>query len=248
MDILESGRQSYPEEQSRIHFADWFWHCFGPNRWHFANHLFAKPGNVYFVFFLILELTLIISSLMAKTWRIHRIFNNPNAAALHISDKRLLLFPAVLMSLFMLFCIIYCFASGPLILKREQGQSNPFYVFDLFSSRSDWFQIFSVIFFYVYFFILFAITATMAFLTRQAHAPYRESKSITMIIYIYLSMGIIYIPLYYLQSDSMDSQDTRLAIACLNIGLLMLATLLIIYLPPILNLRRKQRRSKTSSE
>lgn len=203
---------------------------------------------ILYVFFLILGLTLIISSLMAKTWRIHKIFNNTDASALHISDRKLLLFPATMMTLSLIFCIIYCFATGPLILDRQYGEDNPFYVFDLCSASTSWFQTFAIIFFYSYFFILFAITATLAFLTRHAHAHYRESKSIAMIIYIYLCMGIIYIPLYYVQGDSTDSQNTRLAITCINIGILMLATLFITFLPPILNFRRKQQRRRYNTE
>lgn len=198
---------------------------------------------ILYVLFLILGLTLIISSLMAKTWRIYKIFNNRNASAVVISDRKLILFPVILTALSLVFCIIYCFATGALILDRRLGNDNSFYVFDLCSASSDWFQIFSIIFFYAYFFILFAITAALAFFTRHAHSHFRESKSIAMLIYIYVCMGIIYIPLYYVQGNSTESQNTRLAITCINIGLLMLATLVITFLPPILNFKKKQRRN-----
>ena len=195
-------------------------------------------------FALVWGLTLIVSSLMAKNWRIYRIFNNPKALALYISDRYIIAFPAVmsLVSLGLLFT--YAFAGGTLNLEQFVADQNSFYVFELCASPASWSQVFMVIFFYAYFLTLFAFTASLAMLTRHAHNSFRESKTIASIIYMYFCMGIIFIPLYYVQGQSTDSQATRFVIQSLNICILMIATKAVIFIPELVAVNRYNRRQE----
>jgi hypothetical protein len=196
---------------------------------------------------LVFGMTLIISSLMAKNWRIYRIFNNPNASALKISDWYIVACPLVLSLVSLALIFLYSFAGGTLELRKFEGNQNVFYAFELCTSPTQWFQNFMLIMFYVYFFILLAFTASLALLTRHAHNSFRESKTIAVIIYIYFCMGIIFIPLYYVQGQSTDSQTTRYVIEAINITILMLATKAIIFVPEVIETRSWNRSIKRES-
>lgn len=199
---------------------------------------------ILYVFFLITGMSLILACLMAKSWRIYRIFSNASARAIIISDFQLLIFPAIILSLAWIQFFVYSFAGGLIVPKRIVAFSNQYYVFDLCESPTSWLQTFQVISYYAFLFILIFITALMAWLSRHASAQFRESKMIAVIIYLYLCMGAIYVPLYNVQGNFTNSQDTRLAIVVLNVGILMLATILCIFLPTILEYRSAKRKRR----
>lgn len=199
---------------------------------------------ILYVFFLVTGMSLILACLMAKTWRIYRIFCNASARAIRISDLRLLIFPLVILSLGWIQFFVYSFAGGLIVPTRVVADSNPYYVFDICESPTSWLQVFQLISYYAYFFILICITAWMAWLSRHASAQYRETKMVAIIIYLYLCMGAIYAPLYYVQQNFTNSQDTRLAIVLLNVCILMLATILCIFLPTILEQIRAKRKRR----
>lgn len=158
-------------------------------------------------------MTLILANLLVKNWRIYKIFSNRRADAVQLSDLQLLAITGMLLILILIQFFVYSFAGGTIALTRLQGKDNPFYVFDLCESPTAWFQTFQIIAYYVFFFVLAAITGVLGFLTRSAHAGYSESRNMAMIIYIYLCIAIIFIPLYYVQGLSTNSQDTRFVIA-----------------------------------
>lgn len=189
---------------------------------------------ILYVFFLVTGMTLIMSNLMAKNWRIYKIFSNVRADAVSLSDFKLLSFSAIFLILIWIQFFIYSFAGGTITLTRLQGTGNPFYVFDICESPTAWLQTFQIIMYFAFFFLLLLGTAILGFLTRKSSSAYSESKDIAKIIYIYLCMAIIFIPLYYVQGESTNSQDTRYVIVAINILILMLATLLILFIPKII--------------
>ena len=196
---------------------------------------------ILYVFFLVTGMTLILANLLVKNWRIYKIFSNRRADAVQLSDLQLLAITAFLVVLIWIQFFVYSFAGGTIALTRLQGKDNPFYVFDLCESPTAWFQTFQIIAYYVFFAILVVTTGVLGFLTRKAHAGYSESRNIALIIYIYVCMAIIFIPLYYVQGLSTNSQDTRYVIVSISMLILMLATLLILFLPKILLIERTRR-------
>lgn len=196
---------------------------------------------ILYVFFLVTGLTLVIASLLCKNWRIYRIFSNSRADSVNISDIQLVGFTAFLLALTWIQFFVFSFAGGIITLTRMQGKNNPFYVFDLCESPTAWFQTFQIIFYYTYCGLLFLLTAIVGLWTRSVNKHYNESSAIAVIIYIYVCIAIIFIPLYYVQGASTDSQTTRFIIVSIAITILMLSTLLILFFAKILQVSKNHR-------
>lgn len=198
--------------------------------------------------FLVLGLTLIIANLLAKNWRIYRIFSNSSAYALRISDVDLMLFNIVLLTLTLIQLFVYSYAGGAVRPVVFWSEENRFYAYANCVCPSEGFQLARVILWYVYFGILFVATAVLGFLTRKVRYGYNESGVIATIVYIYICIGIVFIPLYYTQGSSADSQQTRVVLHSVALAVLMFATLTILFAPKIVRILRYERRHKRRQE
>ena len=166
-----------------------------------------------------------------------------------LHDKKLLLVPAVLMLLTLIFYFVYIFAGGLIIAAEKSGDSNNFYSYLICESPTQWFQIFMFILFYAYLAVLVAGVAFLSYVTRSIQRHYSESWYLAIIVYTYICIAVIFIPLYYVQGSSTSSQSIRYTIISICMCILMGVTLMMLFVPLIKVTetvkRRQLRRSRT---
>lgn len=199
---------------------------------------------ILYDFFIVMGTVLILSSLLAKNYRMYLIFHRNNSQGIRIRDKNLLKLVAVLLFIALAQFFIYSFAGGPVQPITYYSDSNQYYAYELCASPTAWFQTFRLIAYYVYLFILIVAVGVLGFLTRNIHENFNESKNLAIIVYIYLCMGIIYVPLYYVQGDSTSSEDIRYLIVAINMTVLMIATLVILFSFLIYKTEQSKRKAK----
>ena len=192
--------------------------------------------------FLLLGVSLIISILMAKTYRIYRIFQNPTAEAVRITDKHLLIFTCAICVGTIILLVLYDVLGGGLVPVTKTAELNPFYLFVICEVKNSTIQVIFLIVFYVYFVSLFAIAGVLAFLTRKTTVDFNESWDVGFIVYSWLAIAVIYGPLYYLQGDSTDSNKTRYTIRYIAITLAIILTILILFAKKIKLIYRSDKR------
>ena len=207
-----------------------------------CNGLSSSAMCALYAFFLLTGMTLLLASILAKTWRIHRIFTYKSPDALTIADKNLVFLPLGLMLLTWALYFVYAFAGGTIEATLNVSNDNLFYAYKICESPTEWLQVFTIILFYVYFFILIAMIGILSYLTRSISIHYNESKNLATVVYIYLCFGIIFIPLFYTQGDYTNSQAFRFTIVSVAVIILMFATMALLFLPLFLKTRRFEKR------
>lgn len=184
-------------------------------------------------FFLLSGLTFIVSSVLAKNYRVYRIFTNPSATAIRIKDGSLVQITIILVLFTWIMWAITSFASGPIKIVYSTGQDNLFYTYGLCEAPSEWFQTFQIIFWYVYFVTLFLVAGFLGFLTRNVRDVFNESANVTTTAFCYLTFAIIFAPLYYIQINTTNSNETRWVIQALSVCFLSAVTLILLICPAI---------------
>jgi hypothetical protein len=179
--------------------------------------------------FLLLGISLIIAILMAKTYRIYRIFQNPTAEAVRITDKHLLLFTAAICVGTIILMVLYDALGGGLAPITKTAELNPLYLYTICEVRNSTIQLTFLIIFYAYFILLFVIAGVLAFMTRKTMIDFNESWDVGFIVYSWLAITVIYAPLYYLQGDSTNSNQTIYTIRFIAIALAIILTILILF-------------------
>jgi hypothetical protein len=186
-----------------------------------------------YTFFLLTGITLILACILAKNWRIYQIFSNKKSSAVVLEDKKLLVFPAVLMFVTLIFYFVYIFAGGLIVAAQKSSNSNNYYTYLICESPTSWFQMFMLILFYAYLVVLVAGLAFLSYMTRSVHSRYSKSRYLAIVVYTYICLGVIFIPLYYVQGSSTSSQSIRYILVSINMIILMSVTLFMLFVPLI---------------
>ena len=184
-------------------------------------------------FFLVSGVTFIISSILAKNYRIYRIFTNPQATAIQLQDHTLFQFLLILVIVTWSFWAITSFADGPIIVVYESGVDNRFYTYGICQVKSSWFQTFQIIVWYVYFVGLFLIAGILGFLTRHARDVFNESANVTITTACYIAFAAIFGPLYYIQSNTTNSNNIRWVIQAMSVCILSVITIVLLLGHPL---------------
>lgn len=184
-------------------------------------------------FFLLSGVAFIVANILAKNYRVYRIFSNVKAKALTINDSSLFVFTVVIVGITWIMWAVTSFADGPIKIVIGSGADNPYYVYGLCRVASQWFQDFQIIFWYVYFISLFLLAGFLGFLTRNVNHIFNESTNVTVVAFAYISFAIIFAPLYYIQSNTTNSNNTRVAIQALSVCILSAVTMALLHLPTL---------------
>lgn len=185
------------------------------------------------VWVLALGFGLIMGNLLAKTYRIFKIFNNARVTSLVIRDIDLLKFTLAVLLVEILFLCIYCFPVG--LPRPEVIQSQSDSLLKLIQCRvpSTAMQFFGIISLFVVNFVLVICAVIVAFLTRKVDSAFNESLYIAYVVYIYLVVGAVLLPLYYTAGDSPSSQSRQFVIRNIGILIPMYFTLFALFGPKI---------------
>ena len=163
----------------------------------------------YYAWALTIGCGLCLANIFIKSYRIFRIFKNPKAKAISISDTELLVFTAVVLISEIVLLSIYSFSSGLLGPQVIQSSHNIYYKFRICLAPSKAVQLCFLVLIYSFnLFILLAI-ALLAFLSRKIDNSYSEARGISYTVYGTILFQIIFLPLLYTSGDSTDSSMTR---------------------------------------
>ena len=184
-------------------------------------------------FFLLSGLSFIVASILAKNYRVYRIFSNSYSTALRIDDSALFTFTVVIVGTTWIIWGITSFADGPIKVVVGISDDNPFYTYGICKVTTQWFQVAQIIFWYVFYVCLFLLTNLLGFLTRNVHDVFNESVNITVVAFGYIMFAIIFAPLYYVQSNTTNSNTTRWIIQAYSVCFLSAMTLALLHFPAI---------------
>lgn len=196
------------------------------------------------VWLLALGFGLIMGNLLAKTYRIFKIFNNAQVTSLVIRDIDLLKFTVAVLLMEILLLCVYCFPVGLPRPEVIQSQSDP--LLKVYQCRvpSVALQYVGVISLFTINFILVLCAIVVAFLTRNVDSAFNESLYIAYVVYIYFVVAAVLLPLYYTAGDSPSSQSRQFVIRNLGILIPMFFTLFALFGPKIYLVHKSKKAEK----
>jgi hypothetical protein len=151
--------------------------------------------------------SLVFSGIIAKNYRIYKIFKNKSATAIVIKDSQLfMIIGAVFIYFFLLFILAICTNYGAYQYSSEE---NMFYLYIQCSASSNFWTVFIEIFIQVSATLLKIFALVLAFLTRKIAPSYSESYEILIILSIYFCVDIVTLPLYFKLDNGSNSQILR---------------------------------------
>lgn len=185
--------------------------------------------------------------MLAKTWRIYKIFRNVSVTSLVIRDTDLLIFSGVVVLGEVILLCIYCFVSGlvrPVVL---QSKSDSLLQYVQCRAPSSSIQLGLLIALFAYNVILVVAGVIIAYLTRNVDSAFNESKYIGFTMYVYLLSAIILTPLYYTAGDSQSSISRQFILRIIGVVLSMYFSLFALFVPKIIAVEKEKRARKQAT-
>ena len=191
-------------------------------------------------------MSILLTGLCVKNFRIYRIFSNKQATAINISENRLILVMVVLTGVYMLAIIVpFCiFGFKALVIQSTQSIYYR-YVNCQFDN-----EIMNAVFqFYTQIFIciLILINLILAWLTRKVKADFRETNPLVAISIIILATYVIFIPLGLTFTQQVNSETLKFVINEELLTIIAVSALVILFIPKIIKIRRNSRRGNRLS-
>lgn len=204
------------------------------------------------VWLLAIGFGLIMGNLLAKTYRIFKIFTNVQVTQLVMKDTDLLKFSIVILAIEVALLCVYCFVSGTPRPINIQSTSDSLLLIIQCSVPSGFIQTFGTITLLVFNGLLILCGVVIAYVSRHVESSFNESKYIAITVYIYLLVVIILLPLYYTAGDSGSSVNRQYILRNISVLAAMYFTLVALFVPKILNIYRtkadeKRRRQMTAT-
>lgn len=187
------------------------------------------------VIFLAIGFGLIMSNLIAKTYRIYEIFTHPTERRMKtsITDRDLLPFVISILLLEAILVGVYAFAGGSLEPVTIQSKSDFLLIYSECKSPSSFLQLFGQISLLVVNFMLILVCCYYAYRTRNVDSDYNESRYIGSIIFIYFLVCLIILPLYYTSGDSRSSLARQFIFRTVGILACLFATIFWLFLTKV---------------
>lgn len=193
---------------------------------------------------------LILGNLLAKTYRIFKIFSNINVSTTAIKDRDLLLFSAAILFIYTLSLCLYSFAGGivkPTIVYSEIHPLTSFLVCTSVES-GDAKEIVAVSFLMVVGGSLISLLAIVAYLTRNIDSAFNESMYIAGVVYLYVIIFLATMPTYTVSRGSENSDAVGYYEITISTFLAMLSTLVLLFGPKLYYLWKDYRKMRKKIE
>jgi hypothetical protein len=191
--------------------------CFGAYDW---------SCNVNFILIHVFG-SLVFSGIIAKNYRIYKIFKNKSATSIVIKDSQLfVIIGAIFIYFFLLFILAICTSYGA---YQYSSVDNAFYLYIECSSSSYFWKVFLEILVHVSSTILKLIALALAWLTRKVAPSYSESYEILIILSIYFCVDIVTLPLYFELDNGSNSALIRMILVFETAFITTAATLTILF-------------------
>jgi hypothetical protein len=192
---------------------------------------------------------LIMGNLLAKNWRIYKIFNSSKMTSLVIKDTDLLKFSGVILVIEVALLLCYFLLSGPPRPIEIQSTSDSLLLIIQCAVPSAFIQLFFTIALLVFNGLLILCGVVLAYKSRNVEGSFNESKYIGITVYIYLLVIIILLPLYYTAGDSGSSVTRQFILRNISVLAAMYFTLVALFVPKLMSIReeRKARAAREAS-
>lgn len=175
----------------------------------FAGFTYTRWTCFVIAWSLLLGCGLILGGMLAKMWRIYRIFTNSEAKAVQLSDAKVALITGAVVLVELVLLTLYSFPSGLLGPEVIQSTSDVYYRYRICKVPSHGYQLAWVIVIYVVNGIFVAALAVLSFLTRKIDSSYSEARSTSTAIHSVLSSLLTFLPLIYTSHNSTNSILTQ---------------------------------------
>lgn len=197
------------------------------------------------VWLLAIGFGLIMGNLLAKTYRIFKIFTNVQVTSLVMKDTDLLKFSIVILAIEIALLSVYCFTGGgtpkPVFI---QSTSDSLLLIIQCAVPSSFIQLLGQISLLVFNGLLILCGVVIAYVSRHVESSFNESKYIAITVYIYLLVVIILLPLYYTAGDSGSSVQRQFILRSISVLAAMYFTLVALFVPKLIVLydtKKKER-------
>ena len=182
------------------------------------------------LWFLFIGIALILSSLLAKTYRIFKIFSTTRHPARVIHDKELLLFSGVLLLFFSVLLLIISHSNSekPYVYYST---TDPLVSFISCTSTSN------VVAQVAYFILLGSVVLLLlllsifAYLIRNVDSAFNESMHIGITVFSYLALLIVIIPLFCVTGEYKMASVSKYYELSTGLCLAMISTICVLFLP-----------------
>lgn len=185
---------------------------------------------------------LMFGGIIAKNYRIYKIFHNRSSTAVDIGDSKLFVIVACITMYFVLLSIIDSILGIKALLL--QSDTNPFYLFYQCGIESQFWQVFMSTVNELSLFFLRLTALILAWYTRKVVSIYSESRVINIIVAFTTCLSICFIPLYYALRKGTDSAVLKMVITSIYITLTVGLTLVLLFYYPFYNLYKYQMKIK----
>ncbi|KAJ3178730.1 hypothetical protein HK101_010102 [Irineochytrium annulatum] len=160
--------------------------------------------------------SIVIGSLISKTFRIMRIFNNPKALKITITNTELFGYTIVAVAINSAILLCWTLIDPPVPTIIQRGNSNGL-IFEGCSSKSSVVQLAFTAVLFAYNIILLAILSALSYFTKNVFALFSESKYIFYFVAVTSGCVAIFISLLYLPSNDLTAIYAIKSIAVLII-------------------------------
>lgn len=182
---------------------------------------------------------------MAKTYRIYRIFNNSTLTLEPTGYGDIWLITGGIFFLFTILASIICFSTGlmrPTVIQNKYIPTQQ--VQQCRSPNETVFYVFVAIIVACMFALLLS-ACVLAWKTRHVDSAYNESRYITIVVFAYLELLAIFIPL--LATTSTYSGESGFTVSILIELILVWIILILVLFPKVYNIRREQSAEKRAA-
>ena len=181
---------------------------------------------------------LLLGGLIAKNFRIYRIFSNNRGEAVEISTWRLCFFIGLLTLFFLLLTLFMLLNSyGAIVIISSD---NPFYIYVSCETPSNFWNIFYSILSVTTKVLVLLVACWLSWLTRKVRNAYNESKELAIISYSFLMSYILLLPIYYTLNDTTDSETLKYVVRVEQLLIVELVGLFVYFIPLLNRIFSKQ--------
>ena len=191
-----------------------------------ATGVYNTSCYLYIFFFYIGE-AILTSGIIAKEYRIYKIFSNRKAVAVEIPDYKLFLIIFCVSFYFFLLCCLGIV--GDLHAAIRQSKTNQFYLFVRCVFKNKTWTVFMAIFVPVSLTILRIAAGVMAWLTRRVNSHYSEAKPVVAFVVIFLVLDISFTPLIESLKDGTDSAVIKTCLILVAIAITVTSGLILLF-------------------
>ena len=209
----------------------------------------STPMCIIKVWVLAVGFGLIMGNLLAKTFRIFKIFTDTSVASSVLTDATLLKFSGAVIAVELVLLSLLTFASGTLfqsvVVRSTTDSLYSYYSCEV--PGKYLFQTSFTISIMAFNAALVIVGAFLAFVSRKVDSDFNESGTIGATMYFYIIISFVFLTLYYTNGDSTGSAGMQFMERSIAILGAMAFTLLALFVPKLLEVyRRLTKESETN--